>query len=134
MKILLDTHLLLWTLQNDPRLSEKAKIIILDPDNIIYYSSVSIWEFAIKRAIYLNKFNFSEKDLSFYCKKAGFIPLNLKDEHIFMLNTLCRRENSPKHKDPFDRVLISQAKSENMIILSHDSKFSDYNEKCVFIV
>jgi len=134
MNLLLDTHILIWTLNEDPRLSEKARELILDPDNSIYYSTVSIWEVAIKHANHPESVTFIGKELSQYCQQAGFLPVEVRDKHVYALETLTRAADAPPHHDPFDRILIAQAKAENMSLLTHDSLIPAYNEKCIISV
>ena len=134
MNLLLDTHILIWALNEDHQLSEKAKELILDPNNIIYYSSISIWEIAIKHAIHTENVEFSGKELAAFCREAGFLPLEMREKHVFYLETISRPEDAPKHNDPFDRMLIAQAKAENMSFLTHDSLIPCYNEKCIISV
>ncbi len=134
MNLLLDTHILIWALNEDHQLSEKAKELILDPNNIIYYSSISIWEIAIKHAIHPENVEFSGKELAAFCREAGFLPLEMREKHVFYLETISRPEDAPKHNDPFDRMLIAQAKAENMSFLTHDSLIPCYNEKCIISV
>lgn len=134
MNLLLDTHVLIWALNEDSRLSEKARELILDPDNAIYYSSVSIWEVAIKHAIHPENVTFTGKELSQYCQEAGFLPVEMRDRHVFALETITRADDAPPHHDPFGRMLIAQAKAENMSFLTHDSLLPYYNEKCIISV
>lgn len=134
MNLLLDTHVLIWALNEDQRLSEKARELILDPDNAIYYSSVSIWEIAIKHSIHPENVIFTGKELSQYCQDAGFLPVEMRDKHVFALETISRADDAPPHHDPFDRMLIAQAKAENMSFLTHDSLLPYYNEKCIIPV
>lgn len=134
MNILLDTHELIWTLNDDPRLSDKAIHYIMDQDNDIYYSSVSIWEVAIKHAIRPDNVEFTGEELVKYCELAGFSNLPVYNKHIFAMESLARTQNAPEHHDPFDRLLLGQAKSENMIFLTHDSLIPYYNEKCIVSV
>lgn len=134
MNILLDTHILIWALTADEKLSEKAKDFIVNPDNIIYYSAASIWEISIKHTLHPDKIPFSGKDLSSFCTQAGYEPLDISDRHVFALETLKRSENVKPHHDPFDRIMISQAKAENMLFLTHDSLLPDYNEACIISV
>ena len=135
MKILLDTHIVLWFNTEDKRLSQKAWDILLDPKNEIYYSVINIWETEIK---YLNKkesFPVSGKQLKEFSEKAGLQNLDLKPQHTLMLSTLHYSESAPKpHKDPFDRMLICQAKSEEMLLMTHDALLPYYNEPCVLWV
>ena len=134
MNLLLDTHILIWALNEDNRLSEKAKELLLDEDNVIYYSSVSVWEVAIKHSIHPDNVSFTGKELAHFCQEAGFLPVEMKDKHVFALETLTRAADAPPHYDPFDRMLIAQAKSENMSFITHDSLTPYYNEKCIVSV
>ncbi len=134
MNLLLDTHILIWALNEDPALPETARDLILDPDNVVYYSTVSIWEVAIKHATHPDNVQFTGKELAAFCKEAGFLCLEAKDRHVFVLETLQRPEDAPRHNDPFDRMLISQAKAENMIFLTHDSLIPYYGEQCIMPV
>ena len=68
MNLLLDTPILIWALNDDPRLPEKARELILDANNAIYYSSVSIWEVSIKHALHPDNVEFTGKDLSQFCR------------------------------------------------------------------
>ena len=134
MKLLLDTHIAIWALNDDSALSAKARELILDPDNTIYYSIVSVWEVLLKHARRPESIPFSEKDFSESCKEAGFVPLNLAEKHILAVRALTRPANSKEHNDPFDRLLLAQAKVENFSFLTHDSLIPDYAEKCILPV
>ena len=134
MNLLLDTHILIWALNEDPRLPEKAREMILDADNVVYYSAVSVWEISIKHALHPENVGFSGRELTSYCQEAGFLSVEVKDRHVFALETLTRPENAPKHNDPFDRMLIAQAKAENMSFLTHDALLPYYDEKCIIPV
>ena len=68
------------------------------------------------------------------CEKTGFIRLPIEADHIFLLKTLVRSEKAPKHNDPFDRILLAQAKYEDLKLLTHDSQFLHYEENCVINV
>lgn len=134
MNVLLDTHILLWALGDDTRLSDRAREIILEPGNVIYYSVASVWEIAIKHALHPDNVILSGKELSSYCQQAGFLPLDLRDKHVYSLEEIRRDKNSPRHNDPFDRILLSQAKTENMSFITHDTLFQGYGESCVILV
>lgn len=134
MEILLDTHILLWALTDNPKLPERAKELIQNEENTIFYSTASIWEAAIKYAIHPENMPVSGKKLSEYCIKAGYQMLVIRDDHVYMLETLHRPEYAPKHSDPFDRIMIAQAKAENFVFLTHDSLLPAYEEECVLIV
>ena len=134
MNLLLDTHIAIWALNDDNALSAKARELILDPDNTIYYSTVSVWEVLLKHVRRPENIPFDEADFSEGCKEAGFIPLRLSDKHILAVRTLSRPADSREHNDPFDRLLISQAKVENLSFLTHDALIPDYQEKCIISV
>ena len=134
MNLLLDTHILIWALNEDPKLSAKARELILDPDNAIYYSPVSIWEIAIKHAIHPEHIAFTGKELSQYCQEAGFLSVEMRDKHVYALETLTCSVGAPAHHDPFDRMLVAQAKAENLSFLTHDSLIPYYDEKCIISV
>ena len=134
MNLLLDTHILIWTLNEDPRLPEKAREMILDKDNAVYYSSVSVWEISIKHTNHPDSVAFTGKELAQFCQEAGFLPVEMRNKHVFALETIQRAEGAPPHHDPFDRMLIAQAKAENMSFITHDSLIPYYEEKCIIPV
>lgn len=134
MNLLLDTHIAIWALNDDSELSEKAKELILDPDNTIYYSTVSVWEVLLKHARHPDNIPFDEVDFSEGCKEAGFIPLSLSDKHILAVRTLSRQADCKEHNDPFDRLLLSQAKAKHLSFLTHDELIPGYGEKCIIPV
>ena len=134
MKILLDTHILLWTISNDFKLPEKARKLIEKEENEIYYSIVSLWEVELKRLAHPDAMPVSASELAKYCEQSGFQRMLIMEKHVYALAGLKRDENAPLHKDPFDRMLICQASTENMIFVTHDSLISKYNEPCILAV
>ena len=134
MNLLLDTHIAIWALNDDPALSEKARSLILDPDNAVYYSTVSVWEVLLKHARRPIDIPFDEHEFAGACQEAGFFPLELKDRHVRTVSTLVRPAGAGEHNDPFDRLLLAQAKSEDLKFLTHDSLIPGYDEKCVIPV
>ena len=132
MKILPDTHMLLWSVGQSKKLSSKARELLSDENNKIYYSIVSIWEATIKRLTHPDKIeDISPRELIQFCNDAGFEILPLRPEHVYALETISRPDDAPPHKDPFDRILIAQAKSEGMNFLTHDELLEYYNEPCI---
>ena len=135
MKILLDTHILIWFHTHDTDLSSRAWSILLNPENEIYYSSVNIWETQIKYLKHSDEINFSGDDLNTMCQQAGLRCLFVKPEHCIQIKTLLYSNTAPRiHKDPFDRILLCQAKTENMLFMTHDALIPYYNEPCVLSV
>lgn len=135
MRILLDTHIMLWAIMEDKKLPVKAGVMINDPRNEIYYSIVSIWEAAIKRLKHPDKItDYPTEELVKLCAESDFHELSLETKHVCALETLSRIKDSPSHHDPFDRILISQAKSEGMIFLTHDVLLPYYSEDCIVCV
>lgn len=135
MDILLDTYLLIWLLTEDPKLPEKVAEMTKSKGNTTFFSSVSMWEIAIKRLVHPDKITgIPIEKLVVKCEDANICELCLQTEHTFFLETLTRPEDAPPHKDPFDRILISQAKSENMTFLTHDDLLPYYNEPCILYV
>ena len=132
MKILLDTHILIWLHRNDEQLSQKAKEIILNPQNEVLYSAISIWEAQIKYLKHPETFHFSGEILDRLSIEANLSCLYVKPAHSIALKTLSYSKDAPKlHNDPFDQILICQAKVENMLFLTHDSLIPYYDEQCI---
>lgn len=134
MKLLLDTHILLWFLMNPEKLPETAMELLQQENIEIFYSTASIWEVTIKHMAKPEGMKISGRELADMCRQAGFSKMNITDEHVHMLETLRRPEKAPRHNDPFDRMLISQAKSANIKLVTHDSLIPDYGEPCVLSV
>ena len=126
MKLLLDTHIILWSLADDPQLPTAARDLIEDESNEIYYSIAAVWETEIKYLLHSQSLKIDGKELTGYCREAGFSALPIHESHIFAMRRLRRKEGSPPHKDPFDRIMLCQAMVENMKFLTHDSLLPDY--------
>jgi PIN domain nuclease of toxin-antitoxin system len=117
-RLLVDTHALLWWLTDDPRLSEKAREALADPANDVLVSTASVWEIAIKRA--LGKLS-APDDLPDHIVAQGLSWLPVGAEHAWHV-----RDLPPHHRDPFDRLLVAQALSERLPIVSADARFGAY--------
>jgi len=130
-EFLLDTHYLLWVLTGSQEVSNSVLRILSDPKNTIHYSTASMWEISIKHK--LGKLPVSGEEIMHYCEQAGFKKLPIDDRHIVALETLDWFIDIPEHKVPFDRMLVSQAKSDGMTFITHDKMFSGFNEPCVSI-
>lgn len=134
MKLLLDTHILLWALFDCQPLTKKARMLIEDPSNTIFASIVSLWEIAIKFQKWPREFPYSEDLIDDLCDDAGFGRFDIRTPHILALRDLNREESAPEHKDPFDRMLLAQAKEEGAMLLTHDKRLAEYGEPCVVLV
>lgn len=134
MNILLDTHIILWALNDDCQLPPKAKQLILNRENRIFFSVISLWEIEIKRLKQPAFINMTAKKVSTLCKSAGYTFIPLKEEPVHQLQYLKRKPAQPPHKDPFDKMLLCQAVSENMFFLTHDSLINGYDSKNIIFV
>lgn len=121
MQALLDTHTLVWWLDGEGRLSERAGAAIADEDTRVFVSAVSAWELAIKAKIGKFKSRELAHHLDRQIAEEGFIELPISIEHALRAGAL---EGS--HKDPFDRMLIAQAQAERLTIISADKTFDAY--------
>ena len=122
MNILIDTHIALWSMYRDSKLDEHAVSILSDNNNIIFVSLVSAWEIALKTSI--GKLNIPADGFMDDCKSMGFHLLPMKENHITAFQVLPPGPDG--HKDPFDRLLIAQAQSEEMKFLTMDRKILSY--------
>ena len=119
MNFLLDTHILLWFLENDSSLSEIVREVITNPENLVFVSSVSAWEISIKQSVgKLSAPNNLEEALRF----SQFEVLSMTLAHGIKVADLPMH-----HKDPFDRMLISLALVEGLTLISVDKIFKLYN-------
>jgi PIN domain nuclease of toxin-antitoxin system len=121
MKLLLDTHLLLWAAGFPKRLSPKARKLISDSDNQLIFSTASLWEIAIKRSLGREDFRVESRALRRGLIDNGYIELPVISEHVFAVESL-----PLLHKDPFDRILIAQAIAEGAILLTVDPVVAQY--------
>ena len=134
MKLMLDTHVLLWTISNDERLSPRARRLIEDRDNDIFYSVVCLWEVQIKHQSHPDKMQLDASRLLDYCRRSGFRQVSVQAPHVLALGSLERHADAKPHHDPFDRIMICQASSEGMLFLTHDKRLAEYTDPCVFAV
>lgn len=126
MRLLLDTHILIWALLDDPSLSLSARQLIQDDSNVVYVSSVSFTEVAIKRSLGRSGIECSVQDIISYVNNAGCSVLDLQPIHAVVLETLPWH-----HRDPFDRMLIAQALTEPMRLVTHDSAVARYSDTII---
>jgi PIN domain nuclease of toxin-antitoxin system len=122
MKLLLDTHALIWFLDNDPQLGPNARSAISDPANICHVSDATAWECGIKLSLGKLKLPIPyDRLFPGRLLVLGFQSLPIRHPHLYQLVLLPFH-----HRDPFDRLLIAQAKVEEMTLVSRDPQFSMY--------
>lgn len=131
MKALFDTHLLLWVFVDDPRLPQVARAILEDETNLIFYSVASTWEIAIKHALHPDRLSIDASAFIDYCEGSGFDPVPIRDRHVVMLETLNRPKDAAPRNDPFDRIMVAQAKADDLTFITHDSLIPAYAEPCI---
>ncbi len=122
MRLLLDTHVLLWWLADSP-LSDPAAEAIADTRNEVLVSAASAWEVSIKKA--LGKLT-APDDLVDELTSSGFTPLNITLLHGMAAGSLPRH-----HDDPFDRMLVAQATLEGLTVVTRDARFGEYDVPCL---
>lgn len=121
MKLLLDTHLLLWAAAEPKRLSRRARTLIDDLDNQLLFSAASLWEVSIKRGLGREDFKVDARLLRRGLLDNGYSELPIMSDHV------AATENLPLiHKDPFDRILVAQAAVEGITLLTVDTLLSQY--------
>ncbi len=128
MRLLLDTHALLWWLADDARLSARARTVIADPEQTVYMSPASAWEIATKHRIgRLPEAHELLADLPGIVARAGFEELPIATKHAVLAGTLLG-----PHRDPFDRMLAAQALCENLEIVTADGALSALGARCLW--
>jgi PIN domain nuclease of toxin-antitoxin system len=121
MKLLLDTHLLLWAAGEPRRLSKAARTLIGNPDNELLFSAASLWEVAIKRRLGRDDFKVDARLLRRGLLDNGYSELPIISDHVVATESL-----PLLHRDPFDRILVAQATVEGLTLLTIDSLVSQY--------
>ena len=121
MKLLLDTHLLLWAAGEPERLPKSARTLIENADNELLFSAASLWEVAIKRGLGREDFKVDARLLRRGLLDNGYGELAIVSDHVVATESL-----PPLHRDPFDRILVAQATVEGITLLTIDSLVSQY--------
>lgn len=125
MRLLLDTHILLWWLSDDPLLPPVARDAISSPDNEVMVSAAAVWEIAIKKAVGRIE---SPDDLLEVLTTSDFETLEITASHAVLAGNL-----APHHSDPFDRMMIAQAQAENLTLVSIDERFPHYDVELLLL-
>ena len=128
MRLLLDTHILLWALTDDARLPERARELLLDSHNEVFFSAASVWEIAIKRTLRRETISISAEDAARFFHAAGYAELAVSSTHAAKVETL-----APLHADPFDRLLVAQAMTEPMRLMTHDRTIASYGPEIILV-
>jgi PIN domain nuclease of toxin-antitoxin system len=121
VKLLLDTHLLLWAAGQPKRVPAAARRLLADPDNELLFSAASLWEVAIKGGLGRNDFQVDARVLRRGLLDNGYVELPVRSEHAVAIDGL-----PPIHKDPFDRLLVAQATVEGITLLTTDAVVAQY--------
>lgn len=121
MKLLLDTHILLWAAEEPERLSAKARRFLRDEQNQLLFSGASLWEIAVKRGLGRKDFQVDPRLLRRGLLDNGYFELPILSDHVVAIDDL-----PPIHKDPFDRLLVAQATVEGVTLLTVDPIVAGY--------
>jgi PIN domain nuclease of toxin-antitoxin system len=121
MRVLTDTHVLLWALLRPARLDAACREVLESPEHQVFFSAVNIWEIAIKRALDRPDFDVEPGVLHRAARETGFRELPISAVHAAAVRHL-----PPHHRDPFDRLLIAQAQIEPLLLMTDDPLISLY--------
>lgn len=121
MRLLLDTHVLLWVAAGSDRLSAQAQALIEDPNNQLYFSAASLWEISIKNKLGRADFKVELAILRRNLLDHGFEEVTISSQHTIAVDAL-----PMIHKDPFDRMLIAQTMTEGVLLMTADSVIASY--------
>ena len=128
MKLLLDTHIVLWAAGQPEKLSESARTLLTTPENTLFFSAASIWEIVVKRGLRREDFKVDPRRLRKMLVTHGYTELPVTAEHALKVETL-----PMLHKDPFDRLLLAQAGAEGMLLLTVDASVLQYQESTLAV-
>lgn len=123
MRLLLDTHLLLWAVAKSRRLPKAARPMLEDPANEVFFSAASLWEIGIKSSLRKKDFNVDVAMLRPALAQMGFAELPVSGAHAERLAAI-----PPLHRDPFDRMLVAQSLAEPLLLLTNDTVLRGYGE------
>jgi PIN domain nuclease of toxin-antitoxin system len=128
VRLLLDTHIALWAITDNPKLSTRARKLVQAPENEIYVSAASVWEIAIKHALGRHTIPISGEEARCCFAEAGYITLPITEQHAAATETL-----PPLHADPFDRMLVAQALTEPLKLITHDATVAGYSDDILLV-
>ena len=131
-KLMLDTHVLLWSIGNSDALPPQIAEQISASENEVFVSAISLWEIALKQSVGKLELNFAIEDIPQYCQQMDFYLLPLQPLEALGFLRLPQKKN---HKDPFDRMLIYQCIVNDYVLVSKDAKMTMYQDdglKCIW--
>lgn len=128
MNLLLDTHVALWAITDNPKLSKTARDLIIAPKTTVWFSSASVWEISIKHGLGRGDMPVSGKDALRYFRESGYRCLSIEPEHAAAVEDL-----PAYHNDPFDRLIVAQAIFEPMRLMTRDAVLSQYSDNIITI-
>lgn len=128
MRLLLDTHIALWAISDDPKLSSAGRVLVTNPDNVIMVSAVAFLEIAVKRARRAHALSISAEKALELCLTAGFELLSVSPRHAAAVESL-----PLLHGDPFDRLLVAQALVEPLRLVTHDKRAASYSDSFILV-
>jgi PIN domain nuclease of toxin-antitoxin system len=128
MRLLLDTHILLWALREPERLGASVRNVIEDSANEVLFSAASIWEVAIKARLRRSDFDAQPEEIAQAARATGFTELPVRSDAAALVARLPLH-----HRDPFDRLLVAQAMVEPLHLYTADRQLPPYSELVVFI-
>ncbi len=121
MRLLLDTHILLWAASSSPRLPRAALALLSNPTNTVYFSIASLWEITIKHGLGRRDFDLEPVRFHRDLVDSVYLELQITAAHALGINLLPRL-----HEDPFDRLLLAQADAEGLTLLTNDATLAQY--------
>lgn len=128
MNILLDTHVALWAITDSPKLSKRTRELIESPKTSVWISAATVWEIAIKHSLGRGDMPVSSQDALRYFRQSGYRFLPVEPEHAAAIEDLAAH-----HADPFDRILVAQALTEPMRLITHDPVVARYSDTIIAI-
>lgn len=128
MRILLDTHIALWAITDSPKLPKQARELICMRSSEVYVSAASVWEIAIKHSLGRRRMPVSGIEANRYFTESGYVLLPITAEHAAATQTLPHL-----HADPFDRMLVAQALTEPLKLLTHDAIVGKYSDSILLV-
>ncbi len=128
MNLLLDTHVALWAITDSPKLGERARELIANPANTVWISVASLWEITIKHSLGRGDMPIDGTQAKRWFEQSGYQLLNIEAPHVLAVADL-----PLIHHDPFDRLLVAQALTEPLRLITHDSHVARYSDTIIHI-